>query len=231
MKTIHRQLLQAAALVVSAIAALPSHAELVVATPGGIAATTITFSPYDAETNPVVVNPPVNVGTAEGKASVELSFSDPDASHILGAVSLSLGTNGAWPFSGGYAGLNSDSGVMTFKFIGGMNFVGGFMNYNRNTDSSVIVTALDINFEPIPGESLDLSTVMADFGAGNGLFYGFSLASPDIWGFELSSGNVVIDNLTFGRFGQVPEPGALALVLAALAGLGWQQQRRTARSR
>lgn len=218
-KHLFRSLVGAAAVLVAAA----SQATLVFSVPGGIAATTIDFSAYDGVTSagPVAT---VNVGTVADP--VMLSFSDPGASNILGAVTQGFGANGGWPVSGGYAGLITMPGSMSFEFEQGMNFAGGFINFDPNVDGGVFLEAFDEQDNLI--EAVNLSTINGgDWSATNGLFIGFHQDDPVIRYLRLSSsdrtGAVGLDNLTFGAAtGAVPEPTALALVLVALAGLGWQ---------
>lgn len=225
MSTIDRHLFHVLVLGASALATASAHAAPVTSVPVNIAASTITFTPYDGFTTVRQLPAATDVGLAENLESVVLSFNDVDPDRILGAVPTALGSNGRWPTDGAFAGLNNASGTMFFSFGRAMNFVGGFVNYLPG-DLTTTISALNAQ-----GDVIEESTLNFDFGnadaVGQGMFMGFSHASADIWGFALTNGNVVVDNLSFGTVAGVPEPGAATLVLAALAALGWQRRRRS----
>ena len=184
--------------------------------PGGVATTTLSFASYDAVTTPVSGDG-FDVGSAETGTPVRLNFSDPAAEHIVGAVPASFGGNGSWPAHGAYVGLNSTSGTLTFTFAEAMSFVGGYLNYKTNSyDGAISIAILDESGDVLEDEALQFN--FADPSAvGLGLVRGFARDSADIWGFRLSNGYLAIDDLTFGRTtgNAVPEPGTLALLLAA----------------
>jgi len=214
----------AAACLLSSSAVLAS---VVTSTPPPIDARVIGFSGYAGFNTARVLPPVVDVGTAETGEAVQLAFGDPDAEHILGPVALSLGSNGLWPASGGYAGLNALSGTMSFTFARNMAFAGGYFNYNPSLDGTTLVAAFDESDNLL--ESVELVFNAGDAAlVGGGRFYGFSRTAADIRTLVLSNGNIVVDNLTFGteRVVTVPEPGAAGLVLASLGLLVLTTRRR-----
>jgi hypothetical protein len=214
----------------SGLLAVPAHSAVVNVVPGNVAASTITFSAYDSVVAPVLIDPSADVGTAEVGEAVILTVDDPSAPRILGAVDTSLGSNGWWPASGAFAGLNAISGSMTFAFGRGMNFAGGLLNYDpESIDSSATLSALDKD-----GNVLENVVLGWSFGApdavGLGTYVGFHRGTADIWGLMLTNAEVVIDNLGFGT-NRVPEPGSAALLLLAMAGLAAVRKRPGAAAR
>ncbi|WP_395699233.1 hypothetical protein [Aquabacterium sp.] len=229
---IRRPLIQLLGLLAMLGATAAAQAVLVSAVPAGIAAKTITFSSYDGVTTTSSFNAPVDVGTAEIGEAVTLTFPGTTDERILGAVNTSLGVNGNWPTSGGFAGLNTAAGTMTFMFDHGVQFVGGFLNFDPNIiDSSTTIAALDQNGDVllVAGEGFQSYSLDFSFNdpaaTGLGQFFGFAVDNPDIWGFALTNGKIVVDNLSFGSAGAAPEPQSLVLVLAALAALGASRSR------
>lgn len=230
---IRRPLIRLLGLLATLTATAAAQAVLVSAVPAGIAAKTITFSNYDGVTTTSSFNAPVDVGTAEIGQPVTLTFPGTDDERILGAVNTSLGVNGSWPTSGGFAGLNTPAGTMTFMFDHGVQFVGGFLNFDPNAiDSSTTIAALDKDGNVLLVAGDGFQSYALEFGfndpsaTGLGQFFGFSVDSADIWGFALTNGKIVVDNLSFGSAGAAPEPQSLVLVLAALAALGTSRHRR-----
>ncbi len=215
-------------LVAAAALALPAWAIPVTAVPGDIDVRVVTFSPYDAVTTPTVISGSVDVGTAEVGEAVNLSFNPDGEERILGAVPMDLGANGLWPGRGGaFAGLLAPSGEMTFRFGRGMNFVGGFVNFDPDSfDGNLTLTAYGAG-------DVFLEELLLDFrfglpaGLGLGQFHGFARDDADIWRITLSNSEAVLDDLSFGttRVTAVPSPAGWALLLTALLALAWVARR------
>lgn len=197
--------------------------------PAGLVTSQLTFAPYDAVTTTALVPMPVDVGSVQGLEPVVLSFNDPDAERVLGAVPTSFGSNGQWPYRGAFAGLNVANGSMTLSFGRGLNFVGGFINYDPDAyDGTTSFAALNALGGVIEQTSLDFR--FGDPGAtGLGQFIGFSYSGADIWAVRLRNGKAAIDNVTFGATAAVPESGTLVMMLVGLGSLAIGL-RRTARS-
>lgn len=222
------------AAIAAAVAGLSASAATVTSVPGDIDLRVVRFSPYDGVTTESTISGSIDVGTAETGEAVNLSFNPDGEPRILGAVPTSLGDNGTWPASGGYAGLNAPSGEMTFRFTRGMNFVGGYINLDPDSyDGDLTITAYD-----------DLNNVLEELvvgfrlgspgGTGLGEFHGFVRAAADIWRITLSNKEVVIDDLSFGtRSAVVPEARPAELLGAALLAatlLGVARRRKAALS-
>ncbi len=211
-----------------AAVALPSQAAVVTAVPGDIDVRVVTFAPYDTVLTPTVITGIVDVGTAEVGEAVNLSFNPDGELRALGAVATDLGANGQWPGSGAYAGLLAASGEMDFRFARGMNFVGGFFNFDPDAfDGNLTLTAYGAG-------DVFLEELLLDFrfanpaGVGLGEFHGFARPAADIFRITLSNSEAVVDNLSFGtaRATPVPTPATWALLLTALLALAWVVRRR-----
>jgi len=152
----------------------------------------------------------------------------------IGAQVSNLEDNGLWSVVGnsnrdGYFLASSfflNNGSINFVFNTPMQQVGVFANQFQaegTTNNSLQVLAYDIN-----GNVLETFTSTIDTafdGYDEGRFIGFARASADIYGFGLSNGTFVVDNLTISA---VPEPETYAMFLAGLGLLGAASRRRSA---
>jgi hypothetical protein len=152
----------------------------------------------------------------------------------IGANVSNLEDNGLWSVIGnsnrdGYfiaTNFTRNSGSIDFEFDTPMQQVGIFVNQYQaigQTNNAFQILAYDMI-----GNILESFTASVDtdaFGYDEGKFVGFARASADIYGFSLSDGLIVVDNLTISA---VPEPETYAMFLAGLGLLGAASRRRRA---
>jgi hypothetical protein len=181
---------------------------------------------------------PVNVGSALG---VDVTFTSSPFSTV-GADAQDLGDNGLWGARGTPADGLVDTptgdghflasafvarrGEFGFSFSAPVARVGAFFNQFQAagaTGNSLRVLAYDQDGNDI--ESFSYSVDTDPFGYNEGVFLGFARSSADIWGFGVTDGTFVMDNLTLAP---VPEPGSYALLLAGLLALGLRSRARSA---
>lgn len=211
-----------AAVLLAVATVLPAAAGVVNTAPLNIDARVITFTDYNAITSADYLQRDLDVGSSETGEQVLLNSNDNEYQRILGQVTQGFGANGGWATDGAFAGLNNVSGYLSFTFSRGLNFVGGLFNYTPGGDSSTTLQALDINGSVI--EDLQLT-----FTGSNGELIGFTSATANIYGLQMSGNFVAVDNLTFGTMtldAGVPEPSVLLLVATSLGLLAYTQRRR-----
>jgi hypothetical protein len=94
--------------------------------------------------------------------------------------------------------------------------VGAFFNQFQTAagNNSLRVLAYDRDGNDI--ESFSFSPDTDAFGFNEGVFLGFARGSADIWGFGITDGSFVMDDLTLAP---VPEPGTWALMGLGVATL------------
>jgi hypothetical protein len=151
---------------------------------------------------------------------------------VVGQNAFDLGQNGLWTVIGNSnrdgnfvsTGFLGNNGQVTFNFSVAMQKVGIFANQSQITgvNNSLVVLAYDINGNVLESFS---STIDTDVdGYDEGMFIGFERASADIYGFGLSDGTFVVDNLVTA----VPEPETYAMLLIGLGAVGAVARRRRA---
>ncbi|RUL85909.1 PEP-CTERM sorting domain-containing protein [Tautonia sociabilis] len=146
-----------------------------------------------------------------------------------------LGSNGKWSRDGrgGFTGLNSESGIMTYRFATPVSGVGALINYRPENPEPgpevLILGAGDTILEHIV-LSDDPSWEISGTADEQGAFRGFQRNQADIVAFQVRNRGIAVDDLTFTRsvpVSAVPEPSTAVLALAGLAGVaGIQRARR-----
>jgi hypothetical protein len=169
---------------------------------------------------------PTQVG---GTISENVVFTSSCVGSVLGGggSSYGLGDNGGWRLKSS-AGLNCDSGYMTFTFGPMVSFVGGFMNYAPGFGPSPFIEALSMSGSVLATYLLNITT---PGGNNAGTFFGFQSMTADIAAFRLHNGYVIVDDVTFnrdlaGNGSVVPEPVTMLLLGTGLAGVAAARGRR-----
>ncbi|PPD51839.1 MAG: hypothetical protein CTY10_09985 [Methylotenera sp.] len=150
---------------------------------------------------------------------------------VVGQNAFSLEENGIWTVVGNTnrdgnfvsTAFESGNGAINFSFATAIQKVGIFANQSQalGENNSLQVLAYDINGNVLESFTVNIDTAWD--GYDEGLFVGFERASADIYGFGISDGSFVVDNLTIAA---VPEPETYAMFLAGLGLLGVATRRR-----
>ena len=165
---------------------------------------------------------PVEVGQLVGESVLWSSNYSGSAIFSSSNSSYGLGANGIWSSPMSFAGVNGQPdgqiNSMRFDFAGGpVRSVGGLINYVPNNPAAFAfarISALDINGSVIETYNLMSAAPISTPSATNqSAFRGIVHATDDIYAFELSNAEIVVDDLRFAR--AAPEPTS-----AALLGLG-----------
>lgn len=224
-----------AALALACCAAASAQAASIIDDVASIAGPTrvITFNDYDG----LLTTGPLELGATAG----DIVFTSSPNTQV-GANNQDLNQNGLWGARGNPVdGLESTPtgdgnflasafiarrGEFGFTFATGVSAVGAFFNQYQGLAGGNSMTLLAYDAEGNVLESFAYSVNTDPDGYNEGKFLGFTRASADIYGFGVTDGSFVMDNLTISA---VPEPGSTAMLLAGLALMGGLA-RRTRRS-
>ena len=140
---------------------------------------------------------------------------------------------GSWDSGrNGYAGNNgrTPGDFARFTFSTPVSAVGGFFNYVPGDFIGAPFTILVYGAGNILLESYNieaLAPISTPSGLNDGAFRGILRGQADIVAFEFQNGVSVMDNLTYTTRQQAPEPGTVALLSAALVGIGLLRRRKS----
>lgn len=125
-----------------------------------------------------------------------------------------LGSNGSWTGTGrnGYVGINNPY-AMEFSFTAPVSAIGGFMNYASGY-TTIVIEALGSSGQVLESYDIDQLAPISTSVNNDGAFRGISRVTADIYGYRLTSGAVVVDDLTYTA---VPEPASVMMI--SLGGL------------
>jgi hypothetical protein len=184
--------------------------------------TVIDFSQFDSF---LFTAGPVQIGSLVGS---DVRWESTSGNSVLGDGGYGLGSNGFWDAGrDGFSGTNSDTAVMTYRFLDGpVAGVGGFVNYTIAPDgpSNAIISVLDANDVVLESYNIvALAPISTPSALNDGAFRGILRNSADIHAFRLSNKFSVLDDLRFTN--QVPEPSSIVLAAMSLTGMGALRKR------
>jgi hypothetical protein len=182
----------------------------------------LTFNGYDE----LSTTGPVNVGAEIGQNIIFTSV----PFTRLGANNQDLGDNGAWgardlgPTPTGDGNFVASSfirnrGEFGFSFDTPVSAIGAYFNQFQaqgTSNNSMELTAYDFYGNVLQSYRLSVNTDADSYNEGS--FLGIQSSVANIYGFGVSDGTVVLDNLMFTA--PVPEPSTYALMAAGLLLLG-----------
>jgi PEP-CTERM motif len=194
-------------------------------------ATTITSQSFNVLTfngyNELNTTGPVNVGAEIGQTVVFTSV----PTTRLGATNQDLGDNGLWgardlgptPTGDGNfvaSAFIRNRGEFVFSFDNPVAAIGAYFNQFQQIGSlnnRLELTAYDQLGNVLQSFQFTINTDPDSYNEGS--FLGIRSSVANIYGFGVSDGTVVLDNLTFTV--PIPEPSTYALMAAGLLMLGY----------
>jgi hypothetical protein len=182
----------------------------------------LTFNGFDE----LSTTGPVNVGAEIGQNIIFTSV----PFTRLGANNQDLGDNGAWgardlgptPTGDGNfvaSAFIRNRGEFGFSFDNPVSSIGAYFNQFQglgSTSNSLELLAFDFEGNVLQSYRFSINTSADSYNEGS--FLGIQSSVANIYGFGVSDGTVVMDNLTFTA--PIPEPSTYALMAAGLLLLG-----------
>ena len=211
-----------------------AQAVLVTSNAGFAAPAVVTFNSFEG----LLTAGTLEVGSMDIGRSVLMTAT---ANAEIGAFARDLGENGLWGArgnlidglvntptgSGGFVAtqFNTPRGEVGFSLAAPVAGIGAFMNQFQSASGNNAFTLLayDVDGNLLEAYVFKVETGFASYNEGP--FLGIHRLSADIYGFGVAGNSFVMDNLTLTTV-PVPEPGALAMMLAGLATLGFIGRRR-----